>query len=207
MPKEVKKNGVWVFLNKKCILNCFLETAASCVMTSRCLGWVIDRWQINPSITWQLCLLNNSLAGYRPQITGHLPSLHSLILFSANMSRRRCVLGCTSGFDCLFSFPKTPWLRARWMEFIHFEEGGILENSRLCSRHFTVDSFLNHGQVRMGFAAPSHLALQENAIPTVYTVGASPPLRVSTLANFHNIICCLTMLANKQKHVCGVRIM
>ncbi|XP_036452700.1 zinc finger and BTB domain-containing protein 17-like isoform X1 [Colossoma macropomum] len=84
---------------------------------------------------------------------------------------RRCVFGCSLPKP-LFPFPKTPWLRARWLEFVHFEEGGIVENSRLCSRHFTSDCFRNLIQHEMGFT--DTLLLTDTAVPSVYTVGASP---------------------------------
>lgn len=63
---------------------------------------------------------------------------------------RRCVLGCGSP-ETLFPIPKVPWLRSRWLGFLHFEEGGISERSRLCSRHFTRECFKNWTQHEMGF--------------------------------------------------------
>lgn len=89
---------------------------------------------------------------------------------------KRCVFGCFP-LKTLFPIPKTPWLRARWLEFLHFEEGGITENSRLCSRHFTPECFQNLTQHEMGFAKV--LCLTETAVPSVYTVGASPAAKVS----------------------------
>ncbi|XP_066537059.1 uncharacterized protein [Hoplias malabaricus] len=90
---------------------------------------------------------------------------------------RRCIFGCALPRP-LFPFPKTPWLRARWLEFIHFEETGIVDNSRLCSRHFTVDCFKNLVQHEMGFT--DVLLLTDTAIPSVYTVGASPSVKPMT---------------------------
>ncbi|XP_058653283.1 zinc finger protein with KRAB and SCAN domains 1 isoform X2 [Onychostoma macrolepis] len=90
---------------------------------------------------------------------------------------KRCVFGCFP-LKTLFPFPKTPWLRARWLEFLHFEEEGITENSRLCSRHFTPECFQNLTQHEMGFAKV--LCLTETAVPSVYTVGASPAAKPQT---------------------------
>ncbi|KAI2659340.1 Ribonuclease PH [Labeo rohita] len=47
---------------------------------------------------------------------------------------------------------RLPWLRARWLEFLHFEEGGISESSRLCAKHFAPECFTNLQQYEMGFA-------------------------------------------------------
>ncbi|XP_047455365.1 uncharacterized protein LOC125016739 isoform X4 [Mugil cephalus] len=85
---------------------------------------------------------------------------------------RRCVFGC-SNFRNLFPFPLNPWLRRKWLEFTHFEEGGLCTNSRLCDRHFSEDAFDNLAMYTAGMA--SYLVLTENAIPSLYTVGASPP--------------------------------
>ncbi|XP_043113698.1 uncharacterized protein LOC122358031 [Puntigrus tetrazona] len=87
---------------------------------------------------------------------------------------RRCVLGCGSP-ETLFPFPKIPWLRARWLGFLHFEEGGISERSRLCSKHFTRDCFKNWTQHEMGFV--KYLSLTDTAVPSVYTVGSSQTSR------------------------------
>lgn len=81
---------------------------------------------------------------------------------------RRCVFGCTLS-KTLFPFPKTPWLRQRWLEFTHFEELGVFDSSRLCDRHFTPDSFPNYNSVIAG--AASYFSLHQFAVPTVYTVG------------------------------------
>ncbi|XP_073772724.1 uncharacterized protein isoform X2 [Danio rerio] len=86
---------------------------------------------------------------------------------------KRCVLGCYP-FKTLFPFPKQPWLRTRWLEFLHFEEGGITESSRLCARHFAKQCFTNLQQYEMGFA--DFLNVIDTAIPTIYTV--APPSSV-----------------------------
>lgn len=109
-----------------------------------------------------------------PNITGartvaHLPQQ------TLNMVKR-CVLGCYP-HKTLFPFPKTPWLRARWLEFLHFEEGGISESSRLCARHFAPECFTNLKQYEMGFS--DFLYLIDMPIPTIYTVGASTSVKVS----------------------------
>ncbi|KAK7133567.1 hypothetical protein R3I94_015447 [Phoxinus phoxinus] len=83
----------------------------------------------------------------------------------------RCILGCSPP-QTLFPIPKVPWLRARWLQFLHFDDGGVTENTRLCARHFTQDSFKNFRQHEMGFV--KLLLLSDTAVPCVYTVGASP---------------------------------
>ncbi|XP_057218658.1 uncharacterized protein LOC130571580 isoform X1 [Triplophysa rosa] len=90
---------------------------------------------------------------------------------------KRCVLGCYT-HKTLFPFPKTPWLRARWLEFLHFEEGGTSESSRLCARHFAPECFTNLKQYEMGFS--DFLYLIDMAIPTIYTVGPSPSVKPLT---------------------------
>ncbi|KAG1929552.1 uncharacterized protein LOC120474117 [Pimephales promelas] len=83
----------------------------------------------------------------------------------------RCILGCSPP-QTLFPIPKVPWLRVRWLQFLHFDDGGVTENTRLCARHFTQDSFKNFRQHEMGFV--KLLLLSDTAVPCVYTVGASP---------------------------------
>lgn len=86
---------------------------------------------------------------------------------------RRCVFGCVSP-ETLFPIPKIPWLRSRWLDFLHFEEEGISERSRLCSKHFTRECFKNWTQHEMGFV--KYLSLTDTAVPSVYTVGSPQSL-------------------------------
>uniref|UniRef100_A0A8C1YZY8 THAP domain-containing protein 1 n=1 Tax=Cyprinus carpio TaxID=7962 RepID=A0A8C1YZY8_CYPCA len=90
---------------------------------------------------------------------------------------KRCVFGCLPN-KTLFSIPRLPWLRSRWLEFLHFEEEGLTVNSRLCSRHFTPECFQNLTQHQMGFAKV--LYLKNSAVPSVYTVGASQSMKPLT---------------------------
>ncbi|XP_051515836.1 uncharacterized protein LOC127418939 isoform X4 [Myxocyprinus asiaticus] len=90
---------------------------------------------------------------------------------------KRCVFGCFPN-KTLFSIPRLPWLRARWLEFLHFEEEGLTVNSRLCSRHFTPECFQNFTQHEMGFAKV--LYLTDAAVPSVYTVGTSQSMKPLT---------------------------
>ncbi|XP_016299195.1 THAP domain-containing protein 10-like isoform X2 [Sinocyclocheilus anshuiensis] len=90
---------------------------------------------------------------------------------------KRCVLGCYP-HKTLFPFPKLPWLRARWLEFLHFEEGGISESSRLCAKHFAPECFTNLQQYDMGFT--DFLSLIDMAVPTIYTVGPAPSVKPIT---------------------------
>ncbi|XP_073772726.1 uncharacterized protein isoform X4 [Danio rerio] len=90
---------------------------------------------------------------------------------------RRCVFGCPNA-RALFCFPTTNWLRQKWLEFLHFEEGGVCSSSRLCDRHFSAECFTNLGMVNAGITC--HLLLASTAVPTIYTVGASAPARPVT---------------------------
>ncbi|XP_065097580.1 uncharacterized protein [Paramisgurnus dabryanus] len=85
---------------------------------------------------------------------------------------RRCVFGCSNA-RTLFAFPTVNWLRRKWLEFVHFEEMGVHINTRVCDRHFTDDCFTNLG--RFTSELVKTLTLTETAIPTLYTVGTSPP--------------------------------
>ncbi|CAM4697361.1 unnamed protein product [Leuciscus chuanchicus] len=82
---------------------------------------------------------------------------------------RRCVFGCGSP-ETLFPIPKIPWLRSRWLDFLHFGEGAISDRSRLCSKHFTRECFKNWTEHEMGFVR--YLSLTDTAVPSVYTVGS-----------------------------------
>ncbi|KAI5095491.1 hypothetical protein C0J45_13921 [Silurus meridionalis] len=95
---------------------------------------------------------------------------------------RRCVFGCTSP-RTLFTFPTDPWLRKRWLEFAHLEESGIRSSSRICDRHFPDDSFNNLGLFNARIT--SYLRLIENAVPSLYTVGAP----ASVTPSFRSIGC------------------
>ncbi|XP_056108831.1 uncharacterized protein LOC130086705 isoform X2 [Rhinichthys klamathensis goyatoka] len=90
---------------------------------------------------------------------------------------RRCVFGCSNA-RTLFCFPTTNWLRKKWLEFIHFEEEAICASSRLCDRHFSDEFFTNLGMVTAGITC--YLTLTDTAVPTLYTVGPSPPARPMT---------------------------
>jgi len=96
--------------------------------------------------------------------------------FSSLIMVRRCVFGCSNA-RTLFCFPTTNWLRKKWLEFIHFEEEAICASSRLCDRHFSDEFFTNLGMVTAGITC--YLTLADTAVPTLYTVGPSPPARVS----------------------------
>ncbi|XP_017343165.1 zinc finger protein 28 homolog isoform X1 [Ictalurus punctatus] len=82
---------------------------------------------------------------------------------------RRCVFGCSSP-RTLFAFPTDPWLRKRWLEFAHLEDSGIRSSFRICDRHFSDDCFNNLGLFNAGMTC--YLRLIENAVPSLYTVGA-----------------------------------
>ncbi|KAG1949338.1 piggyBac transposable element-derived protein 4-like [Pimephales promelas] len=97
--------------------------------------------------------------------------------FSSLIMVRRCVFGCSNA-RTLFCFPTTNWLRKKWLEFIHFEEEAICASSRLCDRHFSDEFFTNLGMVTAGITC--YLTLADTAVPTLYTVGPSPPARPMT---------------------------
>ncbi len=88
----------------------------------------------------------------------------------------RCILGCAPP-QVLFAIPKQPRLRVRWLQFLHFEEGGITANTRLCARHFTEECFKNLRRYEVGLVQILHLT--ETAVPSVYTVGTSTNVKVS----------------------------
>lgn len=96
---------------------------------------------------------------------------------------KRCVFGCVPD-KTLFSVPRPRWLRARWLEFLHFQEEGLTVNSRLCSRHFSPESFQNLTQYEMGFAKV--LYLKNTAVPSLYTVGAPHTMKVRDLMPYHH---------------------
>lgn len=99
---------------------------------------------------------------------------------------RRCVFGCSSP-RTLFTFPSDPWLRKRWLEFAHLEESGIRSSSRICDRHFSDDCFNNLGLFNAGITC--YLRLIENAVPSLYTVGAPPSATVSHLNECRDYTC------------------
>ncbi|XDV25738.1 hypothetical protein PO909_029605 [Leuciscus waleckii] len=82
----------------------------------------------------------------------------------------RCIFGCAP-LQVLFPIPKQPSLHARWLEFLHFEGGGITAKSRMCARHFTKECFKNLRRYEMGLVQVLHLT--DTAVPSVYTVGTS----------------------------------
>ncbi len=88
----------------------------------------------------------------------------------------RCILGCAPP-QVLFAIPKQPRLRVRWLQFLHFEEGGITANTRLCARHFTEECFKNLRRYEVGLVQILHLT--ETAVPSVYTAGTSTNVKVS----------------------------
>lgn len=108
---------------------------------------------------------------------------HCCVCF-AEVMVRRCVFGCSSP-RTLFAFPTDPWLRKRWLEFAHLEDSGIRSSFRICDRHFSDDCFNNLGLFNAGMTC--YLRLIENAVPSLYTVGAPTSATVSRFNRFRKI--------------------
>ncbi|XP_028299462.1 uncharacterized protein LOC114461519 isoform X2 [Gouania willdenowi] len=95
--------------------------------------------------------------------------------------RRSCIFpGCLSvqgnGSVSLFKFPSDNNLKKRWIDFVKRSYCGELKittNTRLCSVHFTPDSYSNYHQVKSGFLK-SPLMLISVAEPTLSVRGLHP---------------------------------
>nr|XP_055060014.1 THAP domain-containing protein 10-like [Misgurnus anguillicaudatus] len=102
-------------------------------------------------------------------------------------SSRKCILpGCdkTSSVS-LFKFPKNHDIKKRWIKFVksHLDrELTITTNTRLCSDHFTLDSFTNFRRRQMGFT-DNPLLLVKGAEPTIYRPELHPPIPQTSGAN------------------------
>ncbi|XP_061650929.1 zinc finger MYM-type protein 4-like isoform X2 [Phyllopteryx taeniolatus] len=98
---------------------------------------------------------------------------------------RKCVFpGCHSFQNSsvsFFRFPKNEEMKKRWIDFIKSHVDGELKihnNIRLCSDHFTKDSFVNFYRRQQGFMAK--LLLVNGAEPTVSLPGLHPPVPLSS---------------------------
>lgn len=95
--------------------------------------------------------------------------------------RRSCIFpGCHSvqgkGSVSLFRFPTDDCVRKGWIDFVkgsYCGEFKITTNTRLCSVHFTPDSFTNYQQVKSGFLK-GPLTLVSGAEPTLHCL--HPPI-------------------------------
>ncbi|XP_059907065.1 uncharacterized protein LOC132456737 isoform X2 [Gadus macrocephalus] len=80
------------------------------------------------------------------------------------------VLKCHPELGTSFHYlPKDPVQKQKWLDFIYKYRVDVDENIegiRVCSAHFSNDSFQNHMQKAMGFA--KKLILKHDAIPTIY---------------------------------------
>lgn len=90
---------------------------------------------------------------FQPLISGR-PSINHSATFS-HKELTLSWLGSNSMLRQAVCFPKVPWLQALWLEFIHFEKGGIGDSFRLYTRHFTVACFSNYMEHMMGFVSLS----------------------------------------------------
>ena len=78
----------------------------------------------------------------------------------------------------LFKFPTDYNIRKRWIDFVKRSYCGafkITTNTRLCSVHFTPDSYSNYHQVKSGFLK-SLLTLVSGAEPTLSIPRLHPPV-------------------------------
>ena len=104
-----------------------------------------------------------------------------LILFITAMPYRCCVPGCGCKGSlgeakvALFKFPKDPEVFAQWIARIPRENLVARESTRICSLHFTPDSFVTNSQdttVRRKKRRPNtelvRKYLKPNAVPTVF---------------------------------------
>lgn len=118
--------------------------------------------------------------------------------------RRKCIFGCNNVKNSLFKFPKNDDIKKRWIRFVTSHLDGKLRmstNTRLCSKHFTPDSFINFHRRQLGYT-DNPLLLVNGAVPTIFRpdlhpssvsprssalVGStSPPMSVSCLVcSFH----------------------
>uniref|UniRef100_A0A3Q3F9T4 THAP domain-containing protein 1 n=1 Tax=Labrus bergylta TaxID=56723 RepID=A0A3Q3F9T4_9LABR len=96
-------------------------------------------------------------------------------------SYRKCIFpGCQNVKNssvCLFNFPKDDEMKNRWIHFVkryHDGELVVSNNTRLCSAHFSPESFSNFHQRQIGFSY-NRLWLVSGAEPSV----TSPPGRHS----------------------------
>lgn len=80
------------------------------------------------------------------------------------------VFGCKPDPGASFHYlPKVPLLRQKWLEFIYQSRAHTLTGVdviRICSAHFSEESFFNYMQKAQGFA--KKLILKPNAVPTFY---------------------------------------
>uniref|UniRef100_A0A673FNC7 THAP domain-containing protein 1 n=1 Tax=Sinocyclocheilus rhinocerous TaxID=307959 RepID=A0A673FNC7_9TELE len=93
---------------------------------------------------------------------------------------RKCVLpGCDhlqNSSVSLFKFPKNDDIKKRWIKFVKRHLDGelrITTNTRLCSEHFTPDSFINFHRRQLGFT-DNPLLLVNGAEPTISRPGLHP---------------------------------
>ena len=98
-------------------------------------------------------------------------------------THRSCIFpGCHSvqgeGAVGLFNFPTDNNVRKRWIDFVkrsYCGEFKITTNTRLCSVHFTPDSYSNCHQVKSGYLN-SPLTLVSGAELTLSIPGLHPPI-------------------------------
>jgi len=97
------------------------------------------------------------------------------------MSWGRCEFRCESRTH-LFGLPRTDGIRDQWLQFIYNAVPQRYNPKvRLCSAHFTKDSFLNLGEYNAGYT--QRLLLKNGAVPTlVRQYGASSSKLVSMFA-------------------------
>ncbi|XP_051953146.1 THAP domain-containing protein 10-like isoform X1 [Xyrauchen texanus] len=101
-------------------------------------------------------------------------------------SAQKCVLpGCDHVRNrsvSLFKFPKNDHIKKRWINFVKSHLDGelrITTKTRLCSDHFTRDSFINFRRRQLGFT-DNPLLLVNGAEPTISRLGPHPPVAPTT---------------------------
>ncbi|XP_051539025.1 zinc finger homeobox protein 4 isoform X2 [Myxocyprinus asiaticus] len=103
---------------------------------------------------------------------------------SNKVSRRCSVPGCRK-IVSLHRPPKDPNLRNQWLKFIFSEvPDRVNVGTFVCSKHFTIDAFVNHSQHAAGFA--TKLFLKDGAVPTIFDPTVQPEEPGETLGSSSN---------------------
>lgn len=89
------------------------------------------------------------------------------------MVYRCCAFGCSNSSSeniSLFRFPKDPVLRKQWEKQVQRTRAQwkATESSRICSEHFTQDSFEADSALASQFGMKKRCRLKSGAIPTFF---------------------------------------
>ncbi|KAK0151063.1 hypothetical protein N1851_007809 [Merluccius polli] len=106
------------------------------------------------------------------------------------------VLACSPELGTSFHhLPKDPVQRQKWLGFIYkyrvHVNNNNMEGLRVCSAHFSDDSFQNYMQKAMGFA--KKLILKHDAVPTVYPDDAGGSRHVAAISLSRRTVACQSL--------------